>query len=106
MIQRLNAELEIASSILGARPSLVVSRGLNKNNSEMKVLPLPREELDASRGSYNRPHKAPSQTVGVKIVSKISTLVLKKVLFLPSPPCFRFTSHFSVVVPFGSVTTR
>ena len=85
MIQRLNAELEIASSILGARPSLVVSRGLNKNNSEMKVLPLPREELDASRGSYNRPHKAPSLTVGVKIVSKISTLVLKKVLFLPSP---------------------
>ena len=106
MIQRLNAELEIASSILGARPSLVVSRGLNKNNSEMKVLRLPREGLDASRGSYNRPHKAPSLTVGVKIVSKISTLVLKKVLFLPSPSCFRFTSHFSVVVPFGSLTTR
>ena len=78
MVQRLNAELEIASSILGARPSLVVSRGLNKNNCEMKVLSLPREGLDASRGSYKRPHKVavPSLTVGVKIVSSISTLVL------------------------------
>lgn len=46
LVERLNAELEIASSILGARSSFVVSRVLNKNNCEMKVLLLPREGLD------------------------------------------------------------
>ena len=86
LVQRLNAELEIASSILGARPSLVVSRGLNKNNCEMKVLPLPRKGLDASRGTYNRRHKVavPSLKVGVKIVSSISTLVLNSLTFKES----------------------
>ena len=84
MVQRLNAELEIASSILGARPSLVMSRVLDKNNCEMKVLPLPREVLDASPGLYNRPHKVavPSLTVGAKIVSSI--LVLNSLTFKES----------------------